>query len=333
MSGTMPGEKKPSDKRPTIYDVARHAGVSPGTASRVLNNRDRVDPTTRARVLSSVKALNLKPRAGARMQQIAVLSEPRFHDRIEGYAARLTSYLSFALSRRNATVVHPSDPAAQLPGIFLDGIIAVTAEAELIQLLATLEGRIPVIYVDRFDCKPDQYAVCSDHHMAGYIAGKHLIARGKKKLAIVGADILPMQERLRGYRQAMAEADIAPDEQLLKLIGGSFGSIPHATVVTQKIRAGADAVFAPGSSYEGINCLHVLSYIMGLQIPRDVAIIGGEIPGISEVLCPPLTTIEEPLEQMAEQAANMIMALASGDKVPKRHVKLPSRLIERASVG
>src|SRR5688572_8831649 len=91
------------DKRSTIYDVARHAGVSPGTASRVLNNRDRVDPQTRERVLSSAKELNLKPRAGARMQQIAVLSEPNFPDRIEGYAARLTSHLSFCLSRCNAT--------------------------------------------------------------------------------------------------------------------------------------------------------------------------------------------------------------------------------------
>ncbi len=323
---------KLAPKRPTIYDVARHAGVSPGTASRVLNNRDRVDPDTRARVLSSVKALNLKPRAGARMQQIALLSEPRFHDRIEGYAARLTSHLSFALSRRNATVIHPSDPAAQLPGIFLDGIIAVTAESELMQLLATLEGRIPVVYIDKFDSRSEQHTVCSDHHMAGYLAGKHLIARGKKRLAMVGADILPMQERLRGYRQAMAEAHIAPDEQLLRLIGHSTGNPAQATVVTQKIRAGADAMFAPGSSYEGINCMHVLSYVMGLQIPRDVAVIGGEIPGISEVLCPPLTTIEEPLEEMAEQAATMIMSLANGEKVAKRHVKLPVRLIERASV-
>ena len=156
----MSSSKKPA-KRATIYDVARHAGVSPGTASRVLNNRDRVDPSTRARVLESAKALSLKPRAGARMEQIAILSEPNFPDRIEGYAARMTSHLSFGLARANATVLHPSDPVTQLPGKFLDGVIVVTCGQEsLAKLVRELEQRIPVVYMDKFDAKPDQYTVC-----------------------------------------------------------------------------------------------------------------------------------------------------------------------------
>lgn len=319
-------------KRPTIYDVARHAGVSPGTASRVLNNRDRVDPDTRARVLLSAKKLNLKPRAGARMQQIAILSEPNFPDRFEGYAARLTSHLSFGLSRRNATVLHPSDPIAQLPGTFLDGVVAVTCEQGLAEMLAELEKRMPVVYMDRFDAKADQHVVCSDHAMAGYLAAQHFIARGKKKLAIVGGDFLPMRERLRGFRKAIDEAGLVADERFLQLFGRDAGATVQASIVTQKVRAGADAIFAPGSSYEGINCLHVLSYVMGLQIPRDISLITGEVPGICELANPPLTTIEEPLAEMAEQAASMVMRLAANEPVAKKHLTLPVRLIERASV-
>ena len=118
---------------------------------------------------------------------------------------------------------------------------------------------------------------------------------------------------------------------MLQLSGRHSGT-SEASIVTQKVRAGADAMFAPGSSYEGINCLHVLSYVMGLQLPKDIALIAGEVPGISEVANPPLTTIEEPLADMAEQAADMIMALAGSQKIAKRHVTLPVRLIERASV-
>lgn len=327
----MARPKKTGSKRPTIYDVARHAGVSPGTASRVLNNRDRVDPDTRARVLASAKELNLKPRATARLQQIAILSEPNFNDRIEGYAARVTSHLSFCLSRRNATVLHPSDPLAQLPGTFLDGVVAVTADETLTGLLAELEKRLPVVYMDKFDCRADQHAVCSDHYLAGYLAAQHFISRGKKKLAIVGGDYLPMRERLRGYLKAIEEAGLEPEERLLQLSSRHSGT-SEASIVTQKVRAGADAMFAPGSSYEGINCLHVLSYVMGLHLPKDIALITGEVPGISEVANPPLTTVEEPLAEMAEQVADMIMALASNQKVPKRQVTLPVRLIERASV-
>ncbi|HVU32949.1 MAG TPA: LacI family DNA-binding transcriptional regulator [Opitutaceae bacterium] len=328
----MPAPKKDPRKRPTIYDLARHAGVSPGTASRVLNNRDRVDPDTRARVLSSARVLNLKPRAGARMQQIAVLSDPRFPDRIEGYAARLSAHLSFSLSRRNATVLNPSDPISQLPDTFLDGIIAVTYDQDLVQFLTELEERIPVVYMDKFDCRPGQHAVCSDHRMAGYLAARHFLARGKKRLAIVGMDILPMHERLKGYREAIEEAGATADEKLLQLFGRETGTTNYASSITHKVRAGADAIFTPGSSYEGINCLHVLSYVMGLAIPRDVALITGEIGGISDVMNPPLTTIEEPLPEMAEQAVTMIMRLASGEKIARRQLTLPVRLIERASV-
>lgn len=320
-------------KRSTIYDLARHAGVSPGTASRVLNNRDRVDPDTRARVLSSAKALNLKPRAGVRMQQVAILSEPNFPDRIEGYAARLTLHLSYGLSKRSATVLHPPDPFAQLPGTFLDGIIAVTCEHQLETLLAPLEKRIPVVYMDKFDARPGQHTVCSDHQMAGKLAAQHFIARGKKRLAMFGMDCPPMHERLRGYREAIEEAGLTVEEKLLQLCPRDAHSTNYASNITQKVRAGADAIFAPGSSYEGINCLHVLSYVMGISVPRDLALITGEIPRISEVLNPPLTTIDEPLADMAEQAVALITQLTAGEKPTRRQVVLPVRLIERASVS
>ena len=329
----MPPLNKSGEKRATIYDLAREAGVSPGTASRVLNNRDRVNAKTRARVLAAACELNLKPRAGVRMQQIAIISEPNFNDRIEGYAARLSAYLSFSLARTNATVLHPSDPVSQLSGKFLDGIVAVTcAQQGIADLLADLEQRIPVVYMDRFDAKPNQYTVCSDHYQAGYLAAQYFIARGKKRLSMIGEDFLPMRERLRGYRRAIEEAGLVPDERLLHL-PKPFSTITlQASIVTQKVRTGADAMFAPGASYEGMFCLHVLSYVMGLQIPAGIGLITGEIPGISAISNPPLTTIEEPLSAMAERAAEMIIRLAANENVEDRHVTIPVRLVERASV-
>ena len=325
--------KKTATKRLTIYDLARHAGVSPGTASRVLNNRDRVDPETRARVLSSARELNLKPRAGARLQQIAILTEPRYPDRVEGYAARLSAHLAFCLSRSNATVLYPSDPLTQLTETYLDGIVAVTCGHELTDLLTTLEKRTPVVYMDKFDAKPDQHVVCSDHYMSGYLAAQHLIARGKRKLAIVGMDFSTMHERLRGFRKAMQEAGVKPDENLLQLFARDAGAANYTSSITQKVRAGADAMFTPGASYEGVNCLHVLAYVMGLEIPREISLVVGEVPGICEVLNPPLTAVEEPLGTMAEQAAAMVLQLAAGQKAARKHISVPVRLIERASVS
>jgi DNA-binding LacI/PurR family transcriptional regulator len=71
---------------------------------------------------------------------------------------------------------------------------------------------------------------------------------------------------------------------------------------------------------------------MEMKIPQEISLIGGENEGISALLNPPLTTIEEPLMEMAEEAATMLDRLTSGESVPQRHLKLAVRLIERNSV-
>lgn len=322
----------PNRKRATIYDLAQRSGVSPGTVSRVLNNRDRVSPETRARVLEAARHLELRPQAAARMRQVAILTEPSFPDRIDGYAARLTAHLSFELARNNASVLHPSDPHTQLPSTFLDGVIAVTFDHPLLELLQQLETRMPVVYMDRFDHEPNHHAVCSDHYMAGYLAGQHLLARGRTRLALFGINMPPNHERLRGFRKAMEEAGVTPDERLLQLFETTTKPSAFAGVVARMVRSGADAIFAPGSSFEGIQCLHVLTYILGLKVPQDIALLAGETPGVSEILQPPLSTIEEPLAAMAETAVERVLRLSSGQRLAPERVLLPVRLVDRASV-
>ena len=173
---SQPGSPRRSPKKATIYDLARLAGVSPGTVSRVLNNRDKVKAETRDRVLRAATELNLKPQASVRARQIAILSEPTYPDRVEGYAATLTAHLSFAFSQRNIGVLLPSNPFEQLPGMFLDGVVAVTFGPTLQALLADLETRMPVVFTDKFPLGAGEYGVCSDHFNAGYLAARHFIA-------------------------------------------------------------------------------------------------------------------------------------------------------------
>jgi LacI family transcriptional regulator len=318
-------------KKPTIYDLARMADVSPGTVSRVLNNRDKVKPETRERVLRAANALNLKPQVSVRFRQIAILSEPTFHDRIEGYAATMTAHLSFALSRRNIGVVLPSNPFEQLPGLFLDGLVAVTFDKELQALLAGLESRMNIVYMDKFvDVAPGEYTICSDHFRSGYLAAQHFIARGKRRLGFLGMNSAPYLERLKGYRKALEEANLPPDERLLVTMEQGTSNV---SVITRIVRAGADCIYVPGTSYQAMECLHILSYVMGVKVPQDISIIGGENEGISALQNPPLTTIEEPLHEMAEQAAAMLDELTSGTRVANRRVILPVKLIERDSVA
>jgi LacI family transcriptional regulator len=319
-------------KKPTIYDLARIAEVSPGTVSRVLNNRDKVKPETRERVLRAANALNLKPQVSVRFRQIAILSEPTFDDRIEGYAATMTAHLSFALSRRNIGVVLPSNPIEQLPGLFLDGLVAVTFDKQLQLLLAELETRMNVVYMDKFvDVAANEYTVCSDHFHSGYLAAQHFIARGKRRLGFLAAhNNAPYVERLKGYRKALNEASVPIDDRLQVFIGPGTS---HLSAITRIVRSGADCIYVPGTSYQAMECLHILTYVMGIKVPQEISIIGGENVGISALQNPPLTTIEEPLHEMAEQAAAVLDQLTSGARVTTRRTIMPVRLIERDSVA
>jgi LacI family transcriptional regulator len=316
-------------KKATIYDLARLANVSPGTVSRVLNNRDRVKAETRESVLRAAAELNLKPQASVRNREMVILSEPTYPDRVGGYTATLTAHLSFAFSRRNIGVLLPLNPFAELPVKFFDGIVVVTQDKALRELVAELEKRMPVVHIDKFPVDPGEFVVCSDHFNAGYMAARHFIERGKRKPAFLGGNYTAFAERLRGFKKALAEADLPVDEHFVSLFGPESN---HVSVVTRIVRAGADAIYAPGSSFEALECLHILAYVMGLKVPQDISLIGGENERVSSLLNPPLTTIEEPLREMAEQAASMLDRLTTGHRVAERHIMLPIRLIERNSV-
>ena len=316
-------------KKATIYDLARLANVSPGTVSRVLNNRDRVKAETRESVLRAAAELNLKPQASVRNREMVILSEPTYPDRFGGYSATLTAHLSYAFSRRNIGVLLPLNPLVELPTKFFDGVVVVTQDKALRELVTELEKRMPVIHIDKFPIDPTEYIVCSDHFTAGYMAARHFIDRGKRKPAFLGGDYAPFAERLRGFKKALAEANLPIDEQRASLFGPESN---HVSVVTRIVRAGADSIYAPGSSFEALECLHILSYVMGLKIPQDISLIGGENERISSLLNPPLTTIEEPLRDMAEQVVGMLDRLTEGKTISPRNVMLPVRLIDRNSV-
>ncbi|MBC2606496.1 LacI family DNA-binding transcriptional regulator [Pelagicoccus albus] len=317
------------DRKATIYDLARISGYSSGTVSRVLNNRANVAQKTRDRILKAAKELNIRPQLSARMRQVAILTDPFSSDRLEGYTANLTSHLAFALSHRDIAVSFPANPMEDLPKMFLDGIIAINCVSNFGRFLAEMETRLPVVYMDKFDVSGHQYSVRSDHYDAGRKAADYLIARGKKKLAFFAQKTLPHEERLRGFRDGIESAGLTVDPFSMVLDDTSA----RLAAITRIAKSGADSIFIPGSSYQALEALHILTYVMGLKVPEDISIVGGENEGISAISSPPLTTIEEPLQEMAEGAVEMMDKLIAGSVVEEKVRTLPISLIERNSVS
>ena len=323
-------DKKAKKKRPTIYDLAKLAEVSPGTVSRVLNNRSNVSSKTRLEVLQIAQEIGLKPQVTARTKEIAVVTAPNYTDRFHGYSNVLTSHVAFSLSEQNVGMLLPPNPIKQLGDYFIDGIIAITYEPELYKMLCNLEKKMPVVYLDNFAATEEQYVVCSDHYDSGYKAANYFIQHGKTQLAYIGGDVLPFRERLLGYVDAIKEAGMKPNNKL-HILMPQDDSLYMA--VNRVVKNNADAIFVPGCSMQAIEALHVLTNVIGLSVPKDISIIGGENVGISMFQHPPLTCLDEPLEQMARAAVNMVTNLADGREIKEKKCIFPVHLIERESVA
>lgn len=323
-----PAERK--SKAVTIYDLAEAVGMSPGTVSRVMNNQARVKYATRLRILEGAQRVGYKPQAAVRRPEVAIITEPKHADRFAGYAATLTAHLSYCLTKRGMDILLPENPIEELPRCFIDGIVAISHEASTRKILEDVEKRIPTVYLDCFDATKDQYVVCSDHENSGYLAARHFFERGRKRLAFLSVDQLPARIRFDGYRRAMEEAKLPVDEDLVVFYEKDESMYLG---LTQIVRRGADAIYVPGVSMEALEALHIMTYVLKVRVPEQIALIGGENDSISPFLIPPLTSIEESLGAMADAAVTMLYRLSNAETIEPRHQIVPVRLLKRVSGG
>jgi LacI family transcriptional regulator len=322
----------PTRKRPTIYDLAKAAKVSPGTVSRVLNNKDRVKASTRDRVLQIAKDLGMKPQSSARTTQIAIVNV--LHEEAPfmsgGYTSELTMRLSFQLAEKNIGVFIPSNPMEQLKGYFLDGIIALLYNKKGLHQLHNIQKGVPVVSMDNFFATEEQYVVSSDHYESGKMAARYLIKKGKKRLAFAGSAAPSANERKQGFVDEIRANGLAVEDNLICQFKTKTNM--HSEIA-RIVRGGADSLFVPGSSQESIIALHILQYIMGLKVPDDISFIGGENEGISENLTPPVTSFKVPLQEMAESAVDLIIRLIEGENIAQTKHTFSGHMIERDSVS
>lgn len=316
----------------SIHELAKHLGVSPGTVSRVINNRDRVKAETRERVLEAAKKFGFSPQAAARRPEISIITEKDYLDRITGYSASLVQYLSFKLTRRGMNIQLPDTIDQSMETAYINGAFVVTHGANVNPVMGRLERRVPTVHFDLFENEEGRYIVRSDHEQAGFLAASHFIETGRKAPVIICPDEeAPNQQRIAGFKRALDEAAylttnckhaciIEPGEQLYSSLN-------------RLIKTGIDAIYVPGSSLEALEALHILTCVMKLRVPEDISLIGGENKRISSLLNPPLTTIEEPLELLSAKAIEMFETLNKGLIPDMKIVTLPVRLIRRVTGG
>jgi DNA-binding LacI/PurR family transcriptional regulator len=331
----------PTD-RPTLDQVAERAGVGRGTVSRVINGSPQVSEHTRRAVEAAVAELGYVPNLAARAlvtrrtdavalviseSEERVFSEPFFAGVVRGISARVAGagrQLVLALA------AGPERPLERyLTPQHVDGVLLVSLHGDdpLPELLR--KRGLPVVLGGR---PPSGYggAYVDVDNVGGARAGAaHLIARGRRRIATISGphDMGAGQDRLAGYRAALASAGLAEDPALV--IEGDFSEVSGLQAMRKLLsdHADLDAVFA-ANDLMAIGALRALRDA-GRRVPEDVAVVGFDDSPLSRVTEPPLSTVRQPIEEMGREMADMLMRLADADT--HESAVLPTELVVRAS--
>jgi LacI family transcriptional regulator, galactose operon repressor len=325
----------PSRRRwTTMREVASAAGVSLKTVSRVLNGEAGVAPETARRVSAAADALGFRRNESAAMLRRVDQSSRTVGLVIDDlanpfYASLAKAVEDVARSRGSLLVTGSSNQDAtdeqhlllELCARRVDGLLVVACGSDLGYLQAEIDRGTPVVAVDRPAPGLAIDAVLTANAAGAAAAVRQLVGYGHRRIAFIG-DTVPYtsSERLEGYRRALAEAGIRPDDQLCR----RAHDVAAARAVTASLLdAGATAFFTG-------NNLITRGAIEALGSRRDATtLIGFDDFALADALAPPVSVVRQDPAALGRQAAELLFARADGDRGPRREITLSTELIVR----
>jgi DNA-binding LacI/PurR family transcriptional regulator len=339
-----PGRNRRSNA--TLEEVAHLAGVSRATVSRVVNGSPKVSPDVRIDVQAAIERLGYTPNRAARSlvtrrsDSIAVvITEPTGRLFTDPFFPRLLRGISSELTARDRQLIllMPESEADErrtadyLTAGHVDGALLVSLHRDdpLPERIAA--AGIPMVAVGRPPRGTSASYVDVDNRGGARSAVDHLITGGRRTIATIAgpSDMVAALDRLSGYRDALAEADLGPDPSLQA--NADFTQDGGAAAMEQLLaaRPDIDAVFV-ASDLMAAGAIAVLA-TAGRRVPEDVAVVGYDDSPVATTVRPQLTSVRQPIEEMGHETARLLIDLVEGsDPVPRR-VILATELIRRAS--
>jgi DNA-binding LacI/PurR family transcriptional regulator len=323
-----------------MKDVARLAGVSTSTVSRVINSSLPVDDETRAKVEKAIKQINFKPNLvarGLRMKSanlIGIVVPELQHE-------TFTSFIKFTEESAEAqgynivigsTNTNPDTEERFIENLIrrnIDGIIfsRVSDKSRVLKLLDRTQ--IPSVIIDRSLEREDIPAVVMDNFGAGRMAAEHLLSLGHRRFACISGplDIAINRERLAGFRDTIESRGGRLEDR--DIFEGDFKFEAGGRGVDQLLEAGGDftALWAQ-NDYMAIGAMNrFLS--LGISVPGEVSIMGLDNIEHSWMIKPALTTIAQPFRQMCANAVDLIIRMSRKEKLDRLRIVLDPELVVR----
>jgi LacI family transcriptional regulator len=331
----------------TIEHIASLADVSRSTVSRVLNNHPSVRPTVRERVLQVIREHNYAPQAAARSlasartdtigllvpRSAAVsLADPFIASMIQSLFEASAQQGYFVMLSMLTADMEPSFYERILRSRHVDGVIMFSSDIDDPILPLLIKDGTPLVLIGRHPYFVNVTSVDVENRQAARDAVTHLVALGHRRIGAING-LLQMeaaQARRDGYKQALLEAGIAIDPDLM--VEGQYSETAAFQAMLQLLDLAQPptAVFAASDSM-AIGALHAVRQ-RGLLVPDDIALVGYDDLPLATYATPSLTSVHQPIAEMGAHAVRLLIEQLRGQG-PVGSVRLPARLVVRESSG
>ncbi len=325
---------------PTLAEIARAAGVSTPTVSKVLNGRSDVAPATRARVEELLQQQGYRRRSAGPPTRLFDLV---FHELESAWAMEVIRGVENVARQERLNVVLSEAADRHSPGqSWVDGVVArrptgavlVLSDLDAVQRAQLASRDIPFVVLDPAGDPADGVpAVGTNNWHGGLNATRHLIDLGHRRIGMIGGPSRMMCSRARfdGYRAALETAGIEADPRLVR--EGDFhteaGYSAGRDLLSLSRRP--TAIFA-GNDLQALG-VYEAARELGLSIPGDVSVVGFDDLPLARWVGPPLTTVRQPLVAMAETAARLALQVGRGEQLATLRVDLATSLVVRHSTA
>ncbi len=327
--------------RATLSRVATDASVSISTVSKVLNGRKGVSDATRSRVEDLLREHGYNRRNSG--LTVAPLIELVFSEIDSAWAIETIQGVERVARENGMSVVLTESGDRHSPGPdWIDGVMS-RRPAGVILVFSDLSSdhkhqlrsrNIPFVVVDPSgDPAPDVPSIGSANWSGGYLAARHLVELGHRRIAMITGpdDVMNSTARLSGYRAALEAAGLEARPEYV--VAGDFhydDGVERGRELLE-LPEPPTAIFA-GSDLQAFG-VYEAARVLGISIPSELSVVGYDDLKIAQWAGPPLTTVRQPLTEMAEEATRLVIRLRNEGQVDNLRVDLATRLVVRGSTA
>ena len=342
-----PRQTATASSRATIFDVAKHAGVSIKTVSRVVNGEPNVRKETRDLVRASIKALDYRPNSAAR-----VLSGKRsyvvglIYENAEEFSYTkdvlggvLSACDSHGYSLLLSPITLPSDDLGREVESFIrqtsaDGLVLPAPIGDMNAVRRVLaRHKTPVAAISPKHPASEYISVYCDEARASYALTEYLLGERHQRIGFIKGDPAhrATEERLRGYRKALAAHGVHFEPEIVQEGLFTYESGRQAAASLLALAEPPTAIIASNDEM-ACGVMHAAREL-ALEIPQDLSIVGFDDTAVASRLWPPLTTVRQPIHDMAQTATAMLIEKLRGEQVEEPSDPFHCEIVIRESTG